>query len=367
MFDPFRQNNAGPPHRGRVEPSPASAATDGPVAHIRRTFAPGDQRVGPLAEIPGLLRELGLRPAAVLRRAGLPSRALNERDSRIPFATAGRLLAICTRITGRPDFALLAAQRWRLAHIGLVGELMASCATVGQALECFAAFHWMNASGAAVFLRPDDGFRTFGYAIYEPGMTEGVHEAYDLTMAIGVQMLRELTGNPAWAPLRVHLARPRPADVAPYRRFFRAPVLFNSVASRLHLPARDEARALATRNDDRRRELLAATRGHREAVLPQLRRAVRVALLFGLSADDLAATMHMSPRTLNRRIQACGTTLRHTQAEVRFEVARQLLRDTTLPVAEVAQALGYSEASPFVRAFSRWSGTTPQRWRTEQR
>ena len=51
--------------------------------------------------------------------------------------------------------------------------------------------------------------------------------------------------------------------------------------------------------------------------------------------------------------------------EIRFEIARQLLTDTQVPLAQIAAALGYSEASAFTRAFRRWSGQTPKTWRNE--
>jgi AraC-like DNA-binding protein len=50
--------------------------------------------------------------------------------------------------------------------------------------------------------------------------------------------------------------------------------------------------------------------------------------------------------------------------EIRFEIARQLLQDTQVPLAQIAAALGYSEASAFTRAFRRWSGQTPTAWRS---
>ena len=51
--------------------------------------------------------------------------------------------------------------------------------------------------------------------------------------------------------------------------------------------------------------------------------------------------------------------------EIRFEIARQLLTDTRVPLAQIAAALGYSEASAFTRAFRRWSGQAPTTWRDE--
>jgi AraC-like DNA-binding protein len=59
-----------------------------------------------------------------------------------------------------------------------------------------------------------------------------------------------------------------------------------------------------------------------------------------------------------------GTNLREIVGQVRFEASKQLLRDTTLSVAEIGSALGYAEAPAFVRAFQRWSGTSPGSWRS---
>jgi len=49
--------------------------------------------------------------------------------------------------------------------------------------------------------------------------------------------------------------------------------------------------------------------------------------------------------------------------DARYTMAQQLLTNTSMSIAEVAASLGYAEASAFVRAFTRWSGTTPGKWR----
>ena len=73
----------------------------------------------------------------------------------------------------------------------------------------------------------------------------------------------------------------------------------------------------------------------------------------------------MHRRTLSRRLKGGGMGYRAITNEIRFEIARQLLEDTRCRSAQIAAALGYSEASAFTRAFRRWSGQTPTAWRTE--
>jgi AraC-like DNA-binding protein len=69
---------------------------------------------------------------------------------------------------------------------------------------------------------------------------------------------------------------------------------------------------------------------------------------------------------MRRRLSAEGSGLLELMAEARFDVARQLLHETRLPVNDIADALGYADASAFVRAFRGWAGCAPARWRAVQ-
>ena len=68
-------------------------------------------------------------------------------------------------------------------------------------------------------------------------------------------------------------------------------------------------------------------------------------------------------RTLYRRLDAFGVGFRELVDEGRFEIARQMLGDSAMDVSQIAALLDYADASAFTRAFRRWSGTTPARWR----
>jgi AraC-like DNA-binding protein len=249
----------------------------------------------------------------------------------------------------------------------LPGEVAGSCATVGQALEAFTTFHWLNSSGGVAFLSREKGITTLGYAIYEPEVSVGLNHIYDWVIAIGVRLLRDLSGRSEWKPLQVFIAHAKPDSVKPYRQFLGGPVRFNAEATLLQFPSAFEATPVPGGDETRRRVLearLAEAGG--EAMLPKLHRMIRVALLFGLtSGDDVAAAMALSRRTFNRRLYQYGTTFQDVLDTVRFEVARQLLHDTTLPVGEIAATLGYAEPSAFVRAFRRWTGRTPGIWRQQ--
>ena len=96
----------------------------------------------------------------------------------------------------------------------------------------------------------------------------------------------------------------------------------------------------------------------------QVRSVLRTALVTGQAgAEQVAALFGMHSRTLNRRLNAFGTHFRVLVDEGRFEIARQLLENSAMEIGRIAWLLGYAEPSAFTRAFRRWSGTTPARWR----
>jgi AraC-like DNA-binding protein len=111
------------------------------------------------------------------------------------------------------------------------------------------------------------------------------------------------------------------------------------------------------------KSIATATRSH-DDTLVALRGALYAGLLRNaISGDDAARHLQLHRRTLNRRLREAGTTFRQVLDQVRFELAQEMLADTRFPIAEIAARLGYRMPSAFTRAFRRWSGSSPARWR----
>jgi len=101
-------------------------------------------------------------------------------------------------------------------------------------------------------------------------------------------------------------------------------------------------------------------------MLKELPSVLRKGLLTNeFSADHIADVFGMRERTLHRRLRVEGTSFRKEIDRVRESVSEQLLESTSLPVCDIAQSLGYADSSSFIRAFSRWTGTNPTRWRKQ--
>ena len=325
------------------------------------------QRVGGLVAVPDLLRSLGVVAEPVLAAAGLPAQALDAPSSRIPYVAMLRLLAACAARSRSPHFGLLAGQAWRLQDLGLLGEMMCHAPTVGDALRTMVAYQQLNALGGAPVLLEQGDTVELGYVVYHPspGPLDAV---FDTALAAGVQLMRSLAGT-RWHPRRVGLPRAAPADGDLYTRHFGCPVRFDDERAAFEFDADTMSRPIAGADSQRWRALHAQIRRQGDAQLvPALYRTVRTLLAQGAANRQATAQqLALHRRTFNRRLRAQGTSFREILDDVRHEAARQLLRDTALPVIGVAAALGYAEASSFNHAFRRWSGLAPTAWRLRAR
>jgi AraC-like DNA-binding protein len=322
------------------------------------------QRVGVYAGLPPLIRQLGADPVPLMRAAGLASDALDRPDGRVPYARIGRLLHLAAERTGCGHIGLLVGRMCHLADLGLVGEVVRHSPTVGDALRTLTVYQHLNSGGGLAFLIERPAVVEIGYAIYHPRV-DGASHIYDAVLAAGANFVRELCGT-SWMPSEVLLPHVAPANVAPWRTFFRLRPQFDAEIGALRFSAAWMQTPVVGADAERfRRAKRLAEAAGRGELKQRVVRALRVLMLSGdVSGEGTARMLSMHRRTLNRRLQDQGTTFQAVLDQVRFETARQLLESTSLPLDDVAAALGYASVSPFMRSFRRWTGTTPGRWRS---
>jgi AraC-like DNA-binding protein len=330
----------------------------------------GTVRIAPLLGAVPLLSEMGVDPYRVMAEAGLDRALFDDPENIVPFADAGRFLAGCAASTGCEHLGILLGENLGLDVLGVVGRLAQHAADVGSALRNVILHLHLHDQGAVPALWVSGDRAMVGYTIYQPDV-HGTEQIYDLAVAITRNVVKALAGSGA-EPSEVRLHRARPKDIDPYRRFFRTRVHFGEEypgvlfpASWLERPLRG-ADALVHQEIMREIEALEA-RGAGD-LAAQLKRVLRRMLIGGACQgetcrDRVADLFAIHRRTLNRRLSDQGTSFKALVDEARYEIARQLLRDTRLPVGQVAAALDYSDAASLDRAFRRWSGTTPSAWR----
>jgi AraC-like DNA-binding protein len=335
-----------------------------------RTTIDGTVHLGTSMPIPGILRSLGEDPAQVLADVGLDLALFDDPDNLISYAMRGRLVALCVARTGCRHFGLLIGQQLGLHSLGLAGFLVRASANVGDALRSMERLLRLHVQGATLSLNVDGGNATIGYHSYQPNV-EATDQSGDGALAGLFNVMKTLCGA-AWAPLEVQFAHARPEDLKPFRQFFKAPLRFDAAQYALVFPAHWLKHASVSGDPELFRTLQRRVRdlpgGEDDDPPEQVRRVLRTALLTGHGkVGEVARLFSMHPRTLNRRLQDLDTSFQQLSDEIRFEIARQMLENSSLQISGIAASLGYARASAFTRAFRRWSGATPAAWRAQHR
>ncbi len=335
-------------------------------AGLGRSVPRGFVRIGAAIAIPDVLREFNARPEDVCARAGVPSALFDHPDNTLPMTALGRLAACGEEATRRNDFGLMVAERATASNLGLVGFLIKQAPNVGAALKDLTRYLHHTDRAAVPLLEVKGGLVMVGYSVIEPNVP-ALDLIYDGAIGIYYNILRGLCG-PEWNARDVAISRRRPAAATRYERFFGAPVAFDAEATTIVFDARWLDAPLphadaALRSTLREQIELIETEeaGH---FSEQVRRLLRTAFLTSaISIEEMACALHVTKRTLMRRLGEEGTSFRQLSAEIQFEIARQLMEHTSMSLTQIALALKYSEASAFSRAFHQWSGMSPSDWR----
>jgi AraC-like DNA-binding protein len=314
----------------------------------------------------------GVAPAQLLATVGLRADELVDPDARVPRSAELALWQSATLLTGDDCFGLHLAEALPIDVYGALGFATRGSATLGEAYRRVARFIRVLRSGVALEIVADGAVVRLRH-VAPAGEAPPSRHAVEWLMANLVVMARKGV-DPAVAPREARFRHPAPARTDEHRRMFGAAVRFAQDHDELALdatllarPQREAEPALASVLDRHLDEALA--RLPAAGFLDRIRAALADDLRRGgePTLDTLARRLHMSSRSLQRRLQHEGTSLQALLAGLRADLAARYLGEADCSISEVAFLLGFSEVSTFHRAFKRWTGKTPAAFRRERR
>jgi AraC-like DNA-binding protein len=306
---------------------------------------------------------------ALLRAARLNSLDIADVDARLSLDDERRLWREAERVTRDPEIGLHAGAKVRPAALDALGYVMRSAPTLRDALAAAVRFHRFVISGAEVNLECNGGQCAFSLELLPPLVAESRHPV-ECAFAALVRLGREATQSD-WSPRAVSFQHPRPIASPDAASFFRARIEYGSRRSMLCIREKDLDLPIQTRDGD----LCAILERHLGDVLARLpeeapflarlRRDFATAL--GRESVGLRATarrLGMGPRTLQRRLREHDVSFRDVLDGVRRELGCAYVRQGRFDCAEIGSLLGFARPSAFHRAFRRWTGGTPNEYRT---
>jgi AraC-like DNA-binding protein len=320
--------------------------------------------------LPARLQELGIRVSSMLQNAGLPPGLFDQ--PRI-LVTTEELFALWSSIgqaSPNPAIGLELGTETRPEHFDPIALAALSTASFGEAMRQMARYKQLSCP-EEIMHETDEAEWSIQFRWLLAGGVEPT-VLTDLCFAWVLCVARHGTGT-RLSPLRIEFVR-SPVHEKLLRRHFDCPIVFGAARNALIFRASDAALPFVTRNA----ELLAMLAPQFDQELKERKdhetfpERVRSAIQRKLAGqrpkiEEIARELHISSRTLQRRLQDAGYSFQQVLEEARHQLARHYLNNSLLELNETAYLLGYEDASSFVRAFRTWEGVPPAHWRGEQR
>jgi AraC-like DNA-binding protein len=316
------------------------------------------------------LEELGVRASAVLRRAGLPQGYVNQPRVLLNTEELFALWRAVGEVSTNPSIGLLLGTETKTERFHPVGLAALSTENFGLAIDQMARYKQLTCPEEILQEKDNEEwsiqFRWLLADEVEPPVLIECCFAWVLSTA------RHGTGT-RLSPLRVEFVQPR-AHVKTIERHFGCLVVGGAPRNAIVFRAADAKRPFVTRNA----ELLGMLAPQFEEELKRenadenFAERVRIAIQQKLTGrrptiEDIADALHISSRTLQRRLQEEGSSFQRVLDDARHQLARHYLNNSVLELNEAAYLLGYEDGNSFVRAFRTWEGIPPARWREMQR
>ena len=302
----------------------------------------------------------------ILGLTGVTRQQCADPAMRFDAVVENDLWRAAVEVTGEVHLGLRIAKHIKLGALGAYEYLIRNSTTAQEAFEQAARYIEVVDDRARIELLTEGEHAVVRFALndgqpFQPESIECLFAA--LVVVIGEEL-------PQTELVEVRFAHARLGDQAAYDRVFECPLVFGAPHGELVLPAAALASNLRQADPGLARVLeahvkqLLDRRPESDPFLERFRRALATGLptgAFGL--DALAKVLHLSSRTLRRRLDDHGTSYKAMLEALRRELALHYVGEGALPPDEVATRLGFSDPSTFYRAFKRWTSETPAKYR----
>ena len=320
---------------------------------------------------------VGLDPRDVLKRVGLDIEVLEDVDSVVPYEKHMAISSVILTHQPRSNGCLHVGKHFVPKRYGLLGHLMQRAATLEQALTDFNRFqHLTNNICMREMSRVPEGIRltveTHPTVRGNPDFL-AVASRHEAPLAVPLALARYLTGKRI-TPIRVSFRHQPMGDPDEHEEYFGVPVQFGMQSDEIIFSKESLDTPLSEANGVKYRRAIDLVLAHIDptADLRLVGATLRERLLQSLhdavpKMSAIARAMGMSARTLQRRLNGEGTSFERILDDVRRDTALQHLVNPSISSYEIAGLVGFTEPSPFFRAFRRWFSCTPKEWRHKYR
>ena len=308
------------------------------------------------------IESYGIDPAPLFAAEGIKVKLPIDPCMRLPYARVDQLRATAEKLSGDEAFGLRSASAYLPSQFGALGYAWHASLTLRRAFMRLERFVRVVNDKAQVHIEDRDGCMIVTLKVGVDSKSEFARD--DGALALITRMCRMISGD-GFRLQAVNFRHAEPKDIKPYFEYFGCQLNFKQADNQLYIPVSfaDETLVganpeLALLNDKVVTRRLA--RIDRDDIVARVQATLVDLLPLGNISDDAVAdALHMSVRTMHRKLTEENNNFRILLVEMRRDLAEQYILDNSLTLTEISLLLGFSEPSSFSRAFKSWTGTAP--------
>ncbi|UTW64102.1 AraC family transcriptional regulator ligand-binding domain-containing protein [bacterium SCSIO 12741] len=305
---------------------------------------------------------------------GMDSHELRKAGCTVDFQTIERIFK---KLKG-PQSEYIGLEMGDLINLratAFVDQIMESCSTVQEAFEFAIGYSRLISDSMDCQLSIEEDQFEVTFALHPKWSLcddFAIRQNLELALLCAQKSLQRLTEK-KYHPKQVNFHFPKTGKPGEYFRRFNCPVRFNQAISSIVFERHVlEESALGQNLGLRERLTLEAdSLLHKLPLDDPWSNAFQKSILTRLAQSEfqieaVASDLHLSPRTLQRRLKEQGKTFKQAQNELRFQLVKKLMQHHRYSLDEVAWMTGFSEASTLIRAFKNFEGVTPKQFQIQQ-
>lgn len=306
---------------------------------------------------------IDIRP--ICEALGIDPALLGSMTERVSLDRVCRLLEACALLSNDEAFGLKCIDVYERGASGPFGYGLIVAPDV-RALVDFLEAHISGATSASFFAREETEKGVTLRLTFSPLIVRR-DQYVDMAMALIMARLRDIVGERA-SLIEIEMERPKPRNPGLFQRYLSERLSFSSRINSVTFPheildtvnPRGDAR-LFTLMDIQCRSFHPPRPASQAEFVASVRDYVQLRIAEPeQSLTEAARHFDLSERTLQRRLAEQGTSLNDIRDDIRREMSLTLLKESSLPIAEICYRLGYSAPSAFSRSVTRWFGASPR-------
>lgn len=328
--------------------------------------------VSTISDVYHVLLKKGISEELLAQQSGISRDDIENLDARIPISKLKTIWDIAKEYTNQPEIGLYVGGEIDPARFSVVAQASFQCETIRDVLRVYARFFSVVNEAASLNLIEDAEWATLEFTCFSPDWYS-ISEMERMVMT-SLARCDYLTGRKI-RPQRFNFQHPEPAYINAYQEVCQGELKFSQAQTGIVF----KKSVLDLRVKHGNPYLLSVLTSYAEKLLHKLKVSSRsdikskvrsfirkhLAENTELDVECAAKALHMSRHTLYRKLKKEEVSFQSLVEEVRQKEAQRYLMENKVSISEVAFLLGFSELSAFSRAFKRWTGESPAKFRSK--